>query len=153
MTELLGRVPTIPIPIFHGLQKFRLVSSSIQVFIQMILRHNDLILKNLVIGHTELPYPTTMLKQTNFAVRFCKIRSKVKFSMCSQIIHSIIQLGHDDLYMTELLGRVPTIPIPIFNGIQKFQLASSSKQVFIQMIAAMGLTLSVKVNLTKSTNS
>ena len=55
--------------------------------------------------------------------------------------------------MTELLGRVPTIPIPIFNGIQKFQLASSSKQVFIQMIAPMGLTLSVKVNLTKSTNS
>ena len=55
--------------------------------------------------------------------------------------------------MTELLGRVPTIPIPIFNGIQKFRLASSSKQVFIQMIAPMGLTLSVKVNLTKSTNS
>ena len=28
-------------------------------------------------------------------------------------------LGHSDLYMTEL-GRVPTMPIPIFNGIQKF---------------------------------
>ena len=26
-----------------------------------------------------------MLKQTNLAARFCKIRSKVKFSMCSQI--------------------------------------------------------------------
>ena len=56
-------------------------------------------------------------------------------------------------YMTELLGRVPTISIPIFNGIQKFRLACSSKQVFIQMIAPMGLTLSVKVILTKSTNS
>ena len=55
--------------------------------------------------------------------------------------------------MTELLGSVPTIPIPIFNGIQKFRLASSSIQVFIQMIAHMGLTLSVKVKLTKSTNS
>ena len=86
MTELLGRVPTIPIPIFNGLQKFRLAPSSIQVFIQMILGHNDLILKNLVKGHIELPYPTTMLKQTNLAARFCKIRSKVKFSMCSQII-------------------------------------------------------------------
>ena len=33
---------------------------------------------------------------------------------------------HGDLYMTELLGRVPTIPIPIFNGIQKcFQFNSS----------------------------
>ena len=69
--------------------------------------------------------------------------------MCSQIT----ELGHGDLYMTELLGRVPTIPIPIFNGIQKFRLASSSIQVFIQMIDPMGLTLSVKVKLTKSTNS
>ena len=86
MTELLGRVPTIPMAIFNGLQKFRLASSSIQVFIQMILGHNDLILKNLVKGHTELPYPITMLKQTNLAARFCKIRSKVKFSMCFQII-------------------------------------------------------------------
>ena len=86
MTELLGRVQTIPMPIFNGIQKFRLVSSSIQVFIQMILGHNDLILKNLVKGHIELPYPTTMLKQTNLAARFCKIRLKVKFSMCSQII-------------------------------------------------------------------
>ena len=67
-------------------QKFRLAFSSIQVFIQMILGHNDLILKNLVKRHIELPYPTTMLKQTNLAARFCKIRSKVKFSMCSQII-------------------------------------------------------------------
>ena len=49
--------------------------------------------------------------------------------------------------MTGLLGRVPTIPIPIFNGIQKFRLASSSIQVFIQMVAPMGLTLSVKVKL------
>ena len=86
MTELLGRVPTIPIPIFNGLQKFLLASSSVQLFIQMILGHNDLILKNLVKGHIELPYPTTMLKQTNLAVRFCKMRVKVKFSMCSQII-------------------------------------------------------------------
>ena len=31
--------------------------------------------------------------------------------------------------MKELLGRVPTISIPIFNGIQKFRLASSSIQV------------------------
>ena len=55
--------------------------------------------------------------------------------------------------MTELLERVPTIPIPIFYGIQKIRLASSSIQVFIQMIAPMALTLSVKVKLTKSTNS
>ena len=54
--------------------------------------------------------------------------------------------------MIELLGRVPTIPIPIFNGIQKFRLSSSSIQVFIQMIAPMGLTLSVKVKLTKSSD-
>ena len=40
----------------------------------------------LVKGHFELPYATTMLKQTNLAANFCKIRSKVKFSMCSQII-------------------------------------------------------------------
>ena len=86
MTELLGRVPTIPKPIFNGMQKFRLASSSIQVFIQMISGHSDLILKNLVKGHTEHPYATTMLKQTNLTARFCKIRSKVKFSMCSQII-------------------------------------------------------------------
>ena len=86
MTELLGRVPTIPIPIFNGIQKFRLASSSIQVFIQMILGHSDLILKYLVKGHNELPYATTTLKQTNSAARFCKMRSKVKFSMCSQII-------------------------------------------------------------------
>ena len=85
MTELLGRVPTIPIPIFNGIQKFHLASSSIQVYIQMILGHSDLILKNLVKGHIELPYATTMLKQTNLAARFCKIRSKVKFSMRSQI--------------------------------------------------------------------
>ena len=66
MTELLGRVPTIPIPIFNGIQKFRLASSSIQVFIQMISGHcSDLILKNLVKGHIGLPYATTMLKQTN----------------------------------------------------------------------------------------
>ena len=53
---MLGRVPTIPIPIFNGIQKFRLAScSSIQVFIQMILGHSDLILKNLVKGHIELP--------------------------------------------------------------------------------------------------
>ena len=50
------------------------------------LGHSDLILKNLVKGHMELPYATTMLKQTNLAERFCKIRSKVMFSMCSQII-------------------------------------------------------------------
>ena len=86
MTELLGRVTTIHIPIFDGIQKFRLASSSFQVFIQMILGHSDLILKNLVKGHFELPYATTMLKPTNLAARFCKIRSKVKFSMCSQII-------------------------------------------------------------------
>ena len=43
--------------------------------------------------------------------------------------------------MTELFARVPAIPIPIFNGIQKFRLTSSSIQVFIQMIAPMGLTL------------
>ena len=87
MTESLGRVPTIPIPIFNRIQKFQLASSSIQVFIQMILGHNsDLILKNLVKGHTELPNATIMLKQTNLAARFCKIRRKVNFSMCSQII-------------------------------------------------------------------
>ena len=88
MTELLGRVPTIPIPIFNGIQKFRLASSSIHVYIQMILGYSDPMLKNLVKGHIELPcikYATTMLKQTNLAARFCKIRSKVKFSMCSQI--------------------------------------------------------------------
>ena len=73
-----------------------------------------------------------MLKQTNLAARFCKIRSNVKFSMCSQIIGNEVTVT--DLYITELLGRVPTISIPIFNGIQKFQLASSSIQVFIQMI-------------------
>ena len=50
------------------------------------LDHSDLILKNWVKGHIELPYATTMLKQTNLAARFCKIRSKVKFSMCFQII-------------------------------------------------------------------
>ena len=90
----------------------------------MILGHNDLILKNLVKGHIELPYQTTMLKQTNLAARFCKIWSKVKFSMCSQIIGhgDLLVIGHGDLYMTELLGRVPTIPIPIFNGIQNFDL-------------------------------
>ena len=75
MRELLGRVPTIPIPIFNGIQKFRLASSSIQVFILMILGHSsDLILKDLVKGHIELPHATTMLKQTNLAARFCKIR-------------------------------------------------------------------------------
>ena len=78
MTELLGRVPTIPIPIFNGIQIFRLASNSIQVFIQMILGHSDPIVKNLVQGHIELKYATTMLKQTNLAARFCKIRSKVK---------------------------------------------------------------------------
>ena len=76
---MLGRVPTVPIPIFNGIQKFQLASSSIQVFIQMILGHSDLILKNLVKEHFELPYATTMLNQTNLAARFCKIRSKVKF--------------------------------------------------------------------------
>ena len=87
MTELLARVPTILMPIFNGIQKFSTCSSSIQVFIQMILGHSsDLILKNLVKGHIELPYATIMLKQTNLAASFCKIRSKVKFSMCSQII-------------------------------------------------------------------
>ena len=55
--------------------------------------------------------------------------------------------------MTELLGRVPAIPIQIFNGRQKFRFASSSIQVFIQMVAPMGLTLSLKIKLTKSTNS
>ena len=84
---MLGRLPTIPIQIFNGIQKFRLACcSSIQVFIQMILGHSDLILKNLVKGHIELLYATTMFKQTNSAARFCKIRSKVKFSMYSQII-------------------------------------------------------------------
>ena len=86
MTELLGRVTTIHIPIFRWDTKFRLASSSFQVFIQMILGHSDLILKNLVKGHFELPNATTMLKPINLAARFCKIRSKVKFSMCSQII-------------------------------------------------------------------
>ena len=70
MTELLGRVPAIPIPIFNGIQKFRLASNSIQVFIHS----SDLILKNLVKGHIELPYATTTLKQTNLAARFCQIR-------------------------------------------------------------------------------
>ena len=74
MTELLGRVPTIPLAIFNGIKKLRLASSSIQVYIQMILGHSDLILKNLVKGHIKLPYATTMLKQTNLAARFCKIR-------------------------------------------------------------------------------
>ena len=86
MTELLGRVPTIPIPIFNGIRKIRLASSSILVYIQMILGHSDLILKNLVKGHIELQYATTMLKQTILAARFYKIRSKIKFSVCSQII-------------------------------------------------------------------
>ena len=92
MTELLERVPTIPIPIFNGIQKFRLASSSIQVFIKMIaLMGLALSVKvkpnfeNSVKGHFELSYATTMLKQTNLATRFCKIRSKVKFSMRSQI--------------------------------------------------------------------
>ena len=49
------------------------------------LGHSDLILKNLVEGHIELPYATKSPKQTNLAARFCKIRSKVKFAMCSQI--------------------------------------------------------------------
>ena len=53
--------------------------------------------------------------------------------------------------MTELLGRVPTIPIPIFMAYKIFDLLPV--QVFIQMIAPVGLTLSVKVKLTKSTNS
>ena len=48
-----------------------------------MLGHSDLILKNLVKEQIELPYTTTMLKQTNLAARFCKIRSKVKISMCS----------------------------------------------------------------------
>ena len=65
MTELFGRITTIYIPIFDGIQKFRLASSSIQVFIQMILVHSDLILKNSVKGHFKLPYVTTMLKPTN----------------------------------------------------------------------------------------
>ena len=87
MTELLGRVPTIPIPIFNGIQKFWLASSSIQLFIQMILGHSsDVILKKFGEEHVKLPYATTMLKQTNLAAKFCKIRWKVKFSMCSQII-------------------------------------------------------------------
>ena len=50
------------------------------------LGHSDIILKNLVKGHIELPNATAMLKQTNLAARFCKIMSKVKFSMCSQIV-------------------------------------------------------------------
>ena len=66
MTDLLGRVPNILIPIFNGIQKFRLASSSIQVFIQMILGHNsDLILKNVVKGHIELPYATNHNAQSN----------------------------------------------------------------------------------------
>ena len=76
---MLGRVPTIPMAIFNGLQKFRLASSSIQVFIQIILGHNDLILKNLVKGHIELPYPTTMLKQTNLAASFGKSGQRSSF--------------------------------------------------------------------------
>ena len=67
---MLGRVPTIPIPIFNGIQKFQLASSSIQVYIQMILGHSDLILKNLMKGPIELLYATTMLMQTNLAARF-----------------------------------------------------------------------------------
>ena len=43
--------------------------------------------ENLVKGHLELSYATTMLKQTNLAARFCKIRSKVKFSMCSKVFN------------------------------------------------------------------
>ena len=39
------------------------------------LGHSDLILKKLVKGHFELLYATTMLKQTNLATKFCKIRS------------------------------------------------------------------------------
>ena len=77
MTELLGRVPTIPKPIFNGMQKFRLASSSIQVFIQMISGHCDLILKNLVKGHTEHPYATTMLKQTNSEVLQNQVKGQV----------------------------------------------------------------------------
>ena len=76
MTELLGR---FPIPIFNGIQKFRLVYSSIQAFIEMILGHSDLILKNLVKGHIELPYATTMLKQTNLAARFAKSGQRSSF--------------------------------------------------------------------------
>ena len=49
---------------------------AVQVFIQMILGHSDLILKNLVKGHIELPYATTMFKQTNSAARFCKKSSR-----------------------------------------------------------------------------
>ena len=94
----------------------------------------------MVKGHFELPYATTMQPQSGQRSSF-------------QWLPNNWQIGHGDLYMTELLGRIPTIPIPIFNGKQKFRLASSSIQVFIQMIAPMGLTLSVKVKLTKSTNS
>ena len=52
-----------------------------------------------------------------------------------------------------IVGKRPNYPHTNFHGIQNFRLASSSIQVFIQMIAPMGLTLSVKVKLTKSTNS
>ena len=89
-----------------------------------------------------------MVKQTSSEVWQNQVKGQV-----FNVLPNIWLLGHGDLYMTELLGRVPTIPILIFNGIQKFRLASSSVQVFIQMIAPLGLTLSVKVNLTKSTNS
>ena len=88
-------------------------------------------------GHIEFPYATTVLKQTNLAARFCKIRSK---GQVLNVLPNNWQLGHGDLYMKELLGRVPTIPIPIFNGIQIFRLASSLIQVILQMITSTGLT-------------
>ena len=43
------------------------------------LGHGDLILKNLVKGHIELPYATTMLKQTNLAAMFCKSGQRSSF--------------------------------------------------------------------------
>ena len=45
----------------------------------MILGHSDLILKNLVKGHIQLPYATTMLKQTNLAARFAKSGQRSSF--------------------------------------------------------------------------
>ena len=101
MTELLGRVPTIPIPIFNGIQKFRLAFSSIQVFIQMILGHSsDLILKNLVKGQIELANATTMLKQTNLAAGpnnpHTNFQWHTKISTCFQFNSSVY--SDDDLY-------------------------------------------------------
>ena len=70
-----------------------------------------------------------MLKQTNLAARFCKIRSKVKFSMHSQIKGNYVTETytlHD-----RIVGKSPKYPHTNFQWHVKCGLASSSISVIL----------------------